>query len=224
MTGDRNAALSILFERLVEAHSAAVPRSAVDAAEREVVDESFLGSRADYLAALEQAHLSVGGARDALAEEIRQAELEQQQGVLPPKPADIASFYAAYPQLLVRRVHVSPAAPWLGGETDGYAVSGTAPAAVFSVPGRTKSRIETLLGAYTVRPAGPPVALGSLPAATVRTAIATSLESFARARAFDRWTIDEQRHLLDVATCRGDVLPEPAATDFAQYVPFLAVR
>jgi hypothetical protein len=36
--------------------------------------------------------------------------------------------------------------------------------------------------------------------------------------------IGEQRRGLDVATCRGDDLPEPAAIDLAQYVPFLAVQ
>jgi len=196
--------------------------------EREVVGESFGGSRAAYVAALAQAHLSVAAGRALLADEIRRAELEQMQGVTPPKPAEISSFYEAYPQLLVRRVHVSPAAPWLrpslGGARDGYAVSGTAPAAVFSVPSGRTSRVQTLLGAFTVRPAGAPVSLGSLPAGTVRAAIASSLESFARVRAFERWTIGEQGSLLDVATCRADDLPEPAAIDVAQYVPFLAAQ
>ncbi len=224
VTGDQNAALSLLFERLVEAHYVGASGNVILAVEREVVRESFGGSRAAYVAALQQAHLSVADARAALADEIRRAEIEQSQGVASPKPAEIAHFYHAYPQLLVRRVHASPAAPWLGGAQDGYAVSGTAPATVFSVPSGRKSRVESLLGAYTVRAAGKPVALGSLPIGTVRTAIATSLESFARARAFERWTIGEQRRRLDVATCRADDLPEPAAIDLAQYVPFLALQ
>ena len=224
VTGDRNAALSALFERLVEEHYAGASSNAVLAVEREVVGESFGGSRAAYIAALAQAHLSVAAARAVLADEIRHAELAQNRRVLAPKPAEISRFYAAYPQLPVRRVHVSPAAPWLGDAQDGYAVSGTAPASVFSVPSGRKSRIETLLGAYTVRPAGAPVALGSKALGRVRTAIATSLESFERARAFERWTIGEQRRRLDVATCRNDELPEPAAIDLTQYVPFLAVE
>jgi hypothetical protein len=224
VTGDQNAALSLLFERLVEAHYAVASSNAIRAVEREVVAESFGGSRAAYLAALAAAHLSVADARAALADEIRRAELEQNQGVAPPKPAEISRFYDTYPQLLVRRLHASPAASWLGGARDGYAVSGTAPAPVFSVPSGRKSRIETVLGAYTVRPASAPVALGSLPVGTVRTAVATSLESFGRTRAFERWTIGEQRRSLSVATCRGDDLPEPAALDLAQYVPFLAVQ
>jgi hypothetical protein len=222
--GDQNTALSLLFERLVEQHFAAASRSAILAAEREVVGESFGGNRAAYLAALATAHLSVATARTVLADEIRRAELEQEQEVLPPKPAEISRFYRAYPQLVVRRVRVSRAAPWLGGASDGYAVSGTAPASVFSIPAGRTSRVESLFGAYNVRPKGGPVALGSLPIGTVRAAIAAALESFGRARAFERWTIGEQRRQLDVAICRGDDLPEPAATDFAQYVPFLDVR
>jgi hypothetical protein len=223
-SGDRNTALSLLFERLIEQHYAAASRSATLAAEREVVSESFGGSRAGYLAALAQAHLSVAAARTVLGDEIRRAELEQRQGIAAPKPAEISRFYQTYPQLLVRRVRVSPAAPWLGGAGRGYAVSGTAPASVFALPSGRTSRIETLLGAYRVRPVGAPVALGSLPIGTVRSAIASALESYGRARAFERWTIGEQRRQLGVAICRGDELPEPAATDFAQYVPFLAVR
>ena len=224
VTGDRSAALSVLFERLIEGHYADVSSAAIRVAEREVVGEWFGGSRAAYLAALAQAHLSLPAARAVLADEIRRAELEQQERVAPPKTAEISQFYWTYPQLLARRVHVSPAASWLGDERDGYAISGTAPASVFSVPSHRASTVETLLGRYRVRPAGPPVALGSLPASTVRAAIATSLESSARARAFERWTIGAQRSLLDVTICRADDLPEPAATDFAQYVPFLAVQ
>lgn len=224
VTGDQSAALSILFERLVEAHRAGVSRGAIRAAERAVVGESFGGSRAAYLAALTAAHLSLPAARSVLADEIRRAELEQGERVAPPKPAEISRFYGTYPQLVVRRVHVSPAAPWLGGERDGYAISGTAPSSVFSIPSRRTTSVATLLGTYRVRPAKASVVLGSLPAAKVRAAIKISLESAARARAFERWTIGEQGSLLSVATCRDDDLPEPAATDFAQFVPFLAVQ
>jgi hypothetical protein len=224
VTGDRNAASSILFERLVEHRYAHTSSGAVRAVEREVIGASFGGSRAAYLDALAQAHLTLSEARTVLAGEIRRAELAQQQGAVTPKPADISRFYKAYPGLLVRRVHVSPDAPWLGGARDGYAVSGTAPAAVFAIRSRRTSRVETLLGAYRVRPVRGSVALGSLPIGTVRAAIATSLESFARERAFERWTITQQRNALDVAVCRNDALPEPAAIDEAQYVPFLAVQ
>ena len=224
VTGDRSSAVSALFERLVEKRYAAASSSAIRAAEHEVVEESFGGSWQAYLAALAQAHLNVPAARGVLADEIRRAELEQKQRVLAPKPAAISAFYRAYPQLLVRRVHVSPAAPWLGGVRDGYAVSGAAPQSVFSIPAGQTSTIRTLLGTFEVRPEGAPVGLGSLPARTVRDGVASALESFERAHAFERWTIGEQRRQLDVAICRADELPEPAVTDLTQYAPFLAVQ
>ncbi len=224
VTGDANAALSILFERLVEQHDVGVSSAAIRAAEREVVDESFGGSRQAYLAALGQAHLTVVAARAVLAGEIRRAVLEQRLRTAAPKAVEISAFYETFGSLLVRRVRVSRAAPWLGGAREGYAVSGTAPAALFSLRTGRKSKLATLLGTYTVKPEGSAVPLGSLPLRTVRGAIAASLEGFAREHAFERWTIVEQRRVLDSAICRADNLPEPAAIDFAQYVPFLEVQ
>jgi len=224
VTGDRSSALSLLFERLVEGHDRRVSASAVEAVEQEVVTAAFAGNRGAYLAALAHAHVSVAAARAALADEIRRAELEAQQDSPTPTRAGISRFYAAYPQLPVRLVRVSPQASWLGSAREGYAVTGTAPVSVFALPRSRSSRIQTLLGTYKVRPAGPTVALGSLPLGKARAAIAISLESFARARSFDRWTIAEQGRLLDTTICRADDLPEPASTELAQYVPFLAAQ
>ena len=212
VTGDQNAALSLLFERLVATHYARASGSAIGAVEREVVRESFGGSRAAYLAALAQAHLSVAAARAALADEIRRAELEQSQGVLPPKPAEISRFYDTYPELLVRRVHVSPAAPWLGGRggrlrglRDGAGVRllasppagnrGSRPCSGRTRCGRRARRARLAAhrhGSHRCR---------------------NLTRELRRARAFERWMIGEQRRGLDVATCRGDDLPEPAAID-----------
>lgn len=223
-TGDHAAALSLLGERLVEARSAPASRSAILAVEREVIAESFGGDRSAYLAALAQANLSLDDARALLADEIRRAELTQTQFAAAPTAREISAFYRRYSQLRVRQVHVSRPAPWLGGTREGYAVSGTAPDAVFSAAAGHKTRVETLLGAYRVQPEGAAVALGSLPLAAVRDAIASTLESYARARAFERWTIAAQGRALDGLTCRADDLPEPAELDFAQYAPFLSIQ
>ena len=48
LTGDRDAAMSALFERLVESRYATVSRADVLAAERTVVADSFHGSRTAY--------------------------------------------------------------------------------------------------------------------------------------------------------------------------------
>src|SRR5262249_39982043 len=112
LTGDRDASLSALFERSVEASEHPVARHAVLAAQREVIGDSFHGKRSAYVAALRQAHATVGIALSVLGDELRRARLEQPRYAPKPNASEVAAFYAAYPDLLVRRVHVSPAPPW----------------------------------------------------------------------------------------------------------------
>ena len=154
LTGDRDAALSALFERVVEASERPVSRHAVLAAQREVIRDSFHGKRSAYLAALRQAHATAGIALSVLGDEVRRARLEQSRYAPKPTGGEVAAFYAAYPDLLVRRVHVSPAPPWLGRRT-GFAVAESAPQRLFSLPTGRKSRLSTLLGTFAVRPLGP---------------------------------------------------------------------
>jgi len=223
LTGDRAAALSALFERLVESSERGVPRSAVLAVEREVVRDAFHGSRAAYLAALRQAHATLGLARAVLADELRRARLEQPRYAPRPTAAEVSTFYSSYPDLLVRRVRVSPAPPWLAART-GYALAESAPQRLFSLPTARKSRLSTLLGTFSVRPLGPAQPLGSLPLSIVRAAIATALRGFERAQSFERWTIAQQNRALGQTICLRDQLPQPAAIDLTQYLPFLRIQ
>jgi hypothetical protein len=223
LTGDRNAALSAMFERLVESAYASVPPRAVLTAERAVIATSFHGNRSAYVAALRQAHATVRLARGILADELRRARLSDLRRVLAPRPRDIAGFYSAYPDLLVRRVSVSPAPSWLGGRKSGLALAEVAPQQVFSLPARRKMRLATLLGTYTVKPLDRPQPLGSFPISTVRPAIADALRGFARAQAFERWTIARQNVVLSSVTCLHDRLPQPSAVDLTQYLPFLRI-
>lgn len=224
LTGDRNAALSVLFERLVESHYATVTEKQVLAVERVVVDQSFHGSRAAYHAALGQAHATVSVARAVLADELRRASLEQRLAVPTPSAGEVASFYRAYPELSVRSVRVKPKAAWLGNKKQGLAISGAAPAQLFSAASGQAARITTLLGPYTVKPLGPSIPLGALPISTVRPAIVAALEGFERVAAFQRWTISVQRGALRSAICHADELPQPAEVDLTQYLPFLQVQ
>jgi hypothetical protein len=223
LTGDRTAALSALFERIVEASERHVSRRALLAAEREVVRDSFHGSRSAYLAAIKAAHASLGLARAVLADELRRAHLEQPRYAPRPTSGEVATFYASYPDLLVRRVHVSPAPPWLAART-GFALAESAPERLFSLPAGRKSRLSTLLGKFSVRPLGPVQPLGALPLSAVRSAIVTALRGFERAQSFERWTIAQQNHALSRTICLRDQLPEPAAIDLTQYLPFLRVQ
>lgn len=224
LTGDRNAALSALFERIVEVQERPVSRHAMLAVEREVVADSFHGRRTAYIAALREAHASVGLARAVIADELRRAQLEQQRYAPAPSAAEVSAFYSAYPDLLVRRARVSPAARWLSAGKRGWALAEAAPQRLFTLPSGKKARLATLLGTFTVRPFGPAQPLGSLPLSTARPAIAAALRGFERAQSFERWTISRQNAALKQTVCLHDQLPQPAAIDLTQYLPFLRIE
>jgi hypothetical protein len=223
LTGDRDAALSALFERIVEASERPVSRHAVLAAQQEVIRDSFHGKRSAYVAALRQAHATVGMALSVLGDELRRARLEQPRYAPKPTASEVSAFYTAYPDLLVRRVHVSPEPPWLAART-GFAVAEAAPQRLFSLPTGRKSRLSTLLGTFAVRPLGPAQPLGALPLPMVRRAIVAALRGFERAQSFERWTIAEQNQALSGTICLRDQLPQPAAIDLTQYLPFLRLQ
>ena len=199
-------------------------RHALLAAEREVVADSFGGRRSAYIAALRQAHATVSIARSVLADELRRAGLEQLRYAATPSAGEVAAFYAAYPDLLVRRVRVSPSPPWLATRPTGFALAEAAPQRLFSLPTGRKARLATLLGTFAVRPLGPAQPLGALPLSTVRPAIVAALRGFERAQAFERWTIARQNVVLNQTICLRDQLPQPAAVDLTEYLPFLRIE
>ena len=223
LTGDRDAALSALFERAVESAERPVSRHAVLAAQREVIRDSFGGRTSAYLAALRQAHATTGIALSVLGDELRRARLEQPRYAPKPTEGAVSAFYSDYPDLLVRRVHVTPTPPWLAGRT-GLAIAESAPRRLFSLPTGRTSRLTTLLGTFAVRPLGPAQPLGALPLATVRPAIVAALRGFERAQSFDHWTIRQQNHALNGTICLRDQLPQPAAIDLTEYLPFLRIQ
>jgi hypothetical protein len=223
LTGDRDAAVSALFERLVESSERSVSRHAVLAAQREVIGDAFNGSRTAYLAALHQAHANVGIALSVLGDELRRARLEQRRYAPKPTASEVATFYSAYPDLLVRRVRVSPTPPWLAART-GFAVAESAPQRLFTLPTGRRSRLSTLLGTFAVRPLAPAQPLGALPLSTARPAISSALRGFERAQSFEHWTIKEQNQVLTRTICLRDQLPQPAAIDLTEYLPFLRLQ
>ena len=224
LTGDRNAALSSLFERNVEVAEQPVSRHALLAAEGEVIADSFHGSRNAYVAALRAAHATVGIARGVLTDELRRARLELARYAPAPTAGEVAAFYAAYPDLLVRLVRVSPSAPWVAGGKRGLAIAEAAPQRLFTLPAGRKAHVATLLGTFAVRPVGPAQPLGSLPLPAVRPAIVAALRGFERAQSFERWTIARQNVVLNQTICLHDQLPQPAAIDLTEYLPFLRIQ
>jgi hypothetical protein len=221
LTGDRETAYSALFERLVESDQSPVPTSAVLAAERGVILQSFGGSRAAYVNALQQANASVPVARGILGDQLRRAQV---QATLPggtPTAAEIQTFYQSYPDLSVRLVSSKPQPSWLGTRKQGFAISQVAPDRIFTLPRDKAAVLRTSDGSFRIKPLDDALPLGAVPLKKATPAIAAALREFQRGDAFENWTVAKQRYVLNTAICARDDLPQPSAVDLTSYLPFL---
>ena len=221
ITGDRELAFTLLFQRLVEGQTVKLDPAKVAAAENGLVSLRFGGNRAAYLAALAEAHGTTLTARAAIADEMRRAVIEQRLNVPAPTEAQIEQFYYGYADLPARFVRATPASFWLGGRRTGIALSNAAPPELFSMPGGQDSTVVTASGSYQVRALGQMLPLGGFPIAVARPAIRAALTSFARADAYESWTIKRQTAALNETVCRGDHLPSVGAVDLTSFLPFL---
>jgi len=221
LTGDRDTAYSALYERLVESAQQQVSPVDVLTAEKAVIDQSFGGSRAAYVSALAQAHASVAVARGILGDELRQAEISAGLHAPAPSAAELQTFYTSYPTLPVRLVQAKPSPVWLGGKPQGYAISEVAPDRLFALDTGKKAVVRTSEGVYSVKALGDALPLGAVPFGRAKPAIAAALGAFARGLAFESWTVARQHGALNTAICAKDDLPQPAAIDLTQFVPFL---
>jgi len=221
VTGDRETAYSALYERLVESAQEPVSPTDVLAAERAVILQSFGGSRAAYVSALAKAHASVTVARAILGDQLRQARIESRLGAPTPSAADLQTFYTSYPDLSARLVQAKPAPSWLGSKAQGFAISEVAPDRLFALATGKKAVVRTSDGVYAVKALADPLPLGAVPFSRAKPAIAAALRQFARGLAFERWTVARQHGALATAICAKDDLPQPAAVDLTQYLPFL---
>ena len=222
LTGDRDTAYSALFERLVESSQAPVSTKSVLDAERAVIGQSFGGFRAEYVAALGQAHASVTIARGALGDQLRRASVASRLPGGTPTALQIQTFYESYPELSVRLVRArTPVPSWLGASPKGFAISEVAPSAVFTFQQGRFAGVRTSEGVFRIKPLDDPLPLGAVPLAKASPSIKAALRSFARGEAFERWTVGKQRAVLNTAICARDDLPQPSAVDLTSYLPFL---
>ena len=221
VTGDPESAYSALFERLVENAQQPVPQADVLAAERAVVRQAFRGSRALYVAALQRAHASVAVARGILSDELRRARVEAGLGSVAPTASQVKTFYTSYPDLQVRMVQAKPSPAWLGHLGQGLALADVAPDRLFALSTGKSATVLTSTGSYAVKALQDPLPLGAVPLGRARPAIVAALRAFAQGAAFENWTVGKQRVALAQATCAKDDLPQPAAVDLVQYLPFL---
>jgi hypothetical protein len=88
VTGDRQAALDILFARLVEWRHAAVPWRDVLRSERRIVASRFRGRRAAYVRALTRRKARLGLARALIADQLRRRLIARRL----PDPAGFAAW------------------------------------------------------------------------------------------------------------------------------------
>jgi hypothetical protein len=223
VTGDREVAFTAAFARAIESRVATVTQTQVLDAEREVIANRFAGSRSAYEDALAEVGVSLPVARSILGDELRRERIERRMNVPVPTAAQVADFYASYPDLLVRQVQSKPGPSWLGWLPRGYALEATAPERVFRLASRRTVKLQTADGAYAVRPLGKTQPLGTMPLSLVAPAIRLALTSFARGNAFEQWTTRVQTAELSNATCRGDDLPSPGPAEISTFVPFLSV-
>ncbi|MGZ8716962.1 MAG: hypothetical protein ACXWYO_07610 [Gaiellaceae bacterium] len=221
VTGERDTAYSALYERIVESGRVPVPGSEVLAAERAVIAQEFEGGRGAYLAALRQAHASVEIARGVLGDQLRRAKLEGTLDANNPSASEVRTFYASYPDLLVRLVQAKPAPGWLGGKPKGLALAEVAPNRLFDLATGRSVVVRTSDGSFTVKALADALPLGAVPLGQAKPTIAAALRAFARGAAFERWSVSQQRFALNDAICARDDLPQPAAVDLTSYLPFL---
>jgi hypothetical protein len=223
VTHDRDVAFTILYDRLVETGLAKIADDRVTQAIQAIVDGIFGGSRPAFNAALAKAGANIYVARAAVADELLRAQIEGALAVPAPTEAALQLFYATYPDVLIRRFTVQPAAPWLGNRTAGFALAASAPAALFQLASAVASPFTTGLGSYTVTPLDAPLPLGAVPYSDARAAIRTSLLSFTRAQAYEDAARKRVESAENRTICLRDDLPNPALVSVAAYLPFLAL-
>jgi hypothetical protein len=104
VTRDADAALTVLFARLVQQRAVSVGPGEVRAAEQAIVTRRFGGSRAPYLAALTGARASTAVALGAIADDLRREALLPRLRVSAPTAEAVAEFAATYAAVQLRDI------------------------------------------------------------------------------------------------------------------------
>ncbi len=221
--GDRDAAFSALYARIIESDQVRVSPATVLEAERAIISRRFAGSRARYRRALAGAGASVLVARAIIGDELRRQSVTARLRVAKPSPSAIGDYYSDSESQLVRLVKVDPAPRWLGGRTRGYALAALAPTSLFRIKSGEEITLRTALGSYKVTALEPTTTLGNLPLSLVRNAIRNALIESARDDAFVKWTVVRQVSGLARTGCALDQMPLPGSVELNDYLPFLSL-
>ena len=104
VTGDADAALTILYARLVQQQGVSIGPGEVRASERAIVQRRFGGSRQQYLSALRRARASTALALGAIADELRREALLVRLRATNPTATEVAEFAATYATVQLRDI------------------------------------------------------------------------------------------------------------------------
>jgi hypothetical protein len=223
LTGDSQLGFSDAYARVLEQQRATVTTKDVLAAERSVIGANFKGSRSAYLRALAQAKTSLAVARSVIADELRRARISSHFRVATPANDAIGEFQQTYAELQARLVQTRTRATWLGDRRLGYAVQSNAPGELMNAPSRRWTSIWSTSGPVRVRPLGPPLPLGSVPAGQARASIRAALLSQEREARYPAWIGTQQSRSFNQAVCWRDELPAVGIADLTDYLPFLTL-
>jgi len=219
LTGDPGYAASVLLEEQTLAANTDVAPADVLSAERSVIAAGFGGSSPNFRQALARVGLTLGDAQAIVAARLEQDDVEARFD--PPAAASqaVSDFLQTYAAEPARLETTTQPAPWLGGAKRGWAISTLAPAELFTLtePGQ----IDTPDGVFDVTALGAALPLALLPASQAAAAARDVLDQLARGSVYQSWLRGAEAKQLATATCLGDQLPAPTATDLSPFVPFL---
>jgi hypothetical protein len=224
LTGDQDAALSALQERLVLGQSTNLTSSELDTAEKQVIARWFGGRFGRYQAALATAGISRSLARSIIDTQARELKIRRSLRVAAPTPAEILDWYTSYAAEPARIVDAKPGPWWLGGKTHGVALAATAPASVLTaLPGAKPLLIPTTTGFTRVTVGEAAMPLGAYPLGLATPAITAALVESKQLTAFEKWLLNQQTAALQRTVCVRDQLPSAEPVDLTGFVPWLAL-
>ena len=224
LTGDADAALSALQERLVLAQATDLSTPELDVAEAQVIARWFRGSRTRYYAALATAGIPRTLAREIIGTQARELKIRRNLTVAAPSSAQILDWYASYATMPARAVSAKPGPWWLGGRTTGIALQATAPPSVLTAqPAAKPLLVPTTIGFTRVRVGDPAMPLAAFPLSLAAPAISVALKESARLAAFEKWLLNQQTAALRRTVCVRDALPSVEPVDLTAFAPFLAL-
>jgi hypothetical protein len=223
LTRERSFAMSTLLARLVMRERVPVSRREVLAAERAIVKARFGGSFARYGAALKAARANRAIALGAIEDALMRREIAHRIRVGRPSAKAILDYYETFAASPARPVEARPAQWWLGDRPFGLALSGVAPAKVFSLPGATVAKFPDGRRKVRVRALGEALPLGAFPLSFAHGSIRAALVEAARETRFQTWLTAHETEALRHTTCVRDELPIAASVDLTGLLPFLAL-